>query len=66
MTLEIDDGGDLRGYAVLNPKTAKKLKAELGSIVVFEDPASSFWGAVQIRVNDGGPADRIRIDTLVL
>jgi hypothetical protein len=64
--LEIDDGGDLRGYAVLNPKTAKKLNAELGSIVVFEDPASSFWGAAQIRINDGVPADRIRIDTLVL
>ncbi|MHA2117517.1 MAG: hypothetical protein ACW98J_01245 [Candidatus Thorarchaeota archaeon] len=66
MKLEIDDGGDLRGYAVLNPKTAKKLNAELGSIVVFEDPASSFWGAAQIRINDGVPADRIRIDTLVL
>ncbi len=66
MKLEIDDGGDLRGYAVLNPKTAKKLKVELGSIVVFEDPASSFWGAAQIRINDGVPADRIRIDTLVL
>jgi len=64
--LEIDDGGDLRGYAVLNPKTAKKLNAELGSIVVFEDPASSFWGAAQIRINDGVPPDRIRIDTLVL
>ncbi|MHA2192537.1 MAG: hypothetical protein ACXAAR_03825, partial [Candidatus Thorarchaeota archaeon] len=64
--MEIDDGGDLRGYAVLNPKTAKKLNAELGSIVVFEDPASSFWGAAQIRINDGVPADRIRIDTLVL
>jgi hypothetical protein len=64
--LEIDDGGDLRGYAVLNPKTAKKLGAELGSIVVFEDPASSFWGAAQIRINDGVPSDRIRIDTLVL
>ncbi len=66
MKLEIDDGGDLRGYAVLNPKTAKKLNAELGSIVVFEDPASSFWGAAQIRINDGVPPDRIRIDTLVL
>lgn len=66
MKLEIDDGGDLRGYAVLNPKTAKKLNAELGSIVVFEDPASSFWGAAQIRINDGVPDDRIRIDTLVL
>lgn len=66
MKLEIDDGGDLRGYAVLNPKTAKKLGAELGSIVVFEDPASSFWGAAQIRINDGVPSDRIRIDTLVL
>lgn len=66
MKLEIDDGGDLRGYAALNPKTAKKLNAELGSIVVFEDPASSFWGAAQIRINDGVPADRIRIDTLVL
>ncbi|MHA2600837.1 MAG: hypothetical protein AM324_001725 [Candidatus Thorarchaeota archaeon SMTZ1-83] len=66
MTLEIEDGGDLRGYAILNPKTAKTLNAELGSIVVFEDPQSSFWGAAQVRVQDEVPADKIIVDTLVL
>ncbi len=66
MTLEIEDGGDLRGYAVINPKTAKVLDAELGSIVIFEDPQSSFWGAAQVRINKEVPPDKISVDTLVL
>lgn len=66
MTLGIEDGGDLRGYAVVNPKTAKILNAELGSIVVFEDPQSSFWGAAQVRINKEVPPDKISVDTLVL
>ncbi|MHA2433441.1 MAG: hypothetical protein ACXADO_09465, partial [Candidatus Thorarchaeota archaeon] len=66
VTLEIEDGGNLRGYAVLNPKTAKTLNAELGSIVVFEDPQSSFWGAAQVRIQDEVPADKIMVDSLVL
>ncbi len=65
-TLEIVDGGDLRGYAMLNPDTAKMLEAELGSIVIFEDPQSSFWGAAQVRINNEVPKDQIFIDTLVL
>ncbi|MDF1537527.1 MAG: hypothetical protein P1Q69_01310 [Candidatus Thorarchaeota archaeon] len=66
MTLEIVDGGDLRGYATLNPKTSDALKAEIGSIIVFEDPESSFWGAAEIRKNDDVPEDQVFVDTLVL
>lgn len=60
------DGGDLRGYATLNPKTADSLNAEIGSIVIFEDSESSFWGAAEIRKNEAVPKEQIYIDTLVL
>ena len=66
MTLEIIDGGDLRGFANLHPKIAKKLDADIGSIVIFEDPQSSFWGAAEIRKNNEAAEDSIVIDTLVL
>ena len=66
MTLEIVDGGDLKGYANLHPKIVKALKAEIGSIMVFEDPQSSFWGAAEIRKNPKLPENQIMIDTLVL
>ncbi len=66
VSLEIVDGGDLRGYATLNPKVAETLDAEIGSIVVFEDPESSFWGAAEIRKSNDVPEDQIYIDTLVL
>ena len=66
ITLEIVDGGDLRGFANINPKVAKKLDADIGSIIVFEDPQSSFWGAAEIRKSDDTPEDSITIDTLVL
>ncbi|RLI49576.1 MAG: hypothetical protein DRO73_05950 [Candidatus Thorarchaeota archaeon] len=66
VTLEIVDGGDLRGFAHLNPRTAERLNADLGSIVVFEDPNSTFWGAAEIRMNDEVAEDQIMIDTLVL
>ena len=66
MTLEIVDGGELRGYATLHPKTAEALKAEIGSIVLFEDPQSSFWGAAEIRKSTDVPQNRIVIDSLVL
>jgi len=64
--LEIIDGGDLRGFANLHPKIAKKLDADIGSIVIFEDPQSSFWGAAEIRKNKEAAEDSIVIDTLVL
>ena len=64
--LEIIDGGDLRGYANLHPDTAKELGAELGSIVVFQEPQSSFWGASEIRKKSDMEPDKIEIDTLVL
>ncbi|MFW9807736.1 MAG: hypothetical protein ACFFE6_00020 [Candidatus Thorarchaeota archaeon] len=64
--MEIIDGGDLRGFANLHPKTAKKLDADIGSIVIFEDPQSSFWGAAEIRKSNEVSEDQIVIDTLVL
>jgi hypothetical protein len=66
LTLEIIDGGDLRGFANVHPKTAKKLDADIGSIVIFEDPQSSFWGAAEIRKSNEVSEDQIVIDTLVL
>jgi hypothetical protein len=60
------DGGDLRGFASLNPQVAEKISADIGSIVVFEDPQSSFWGAAEIRKSKGVPENQILIDTLVL
>lgn len=66
LALEIIDGGDLRGFANINPKIAKKLDADIGSIVIFEDPQSSFWGAAEIRKSDDTPENAIVIDTLVL
>ena len=60
------DGGDLRGYATLSPKTAESLNADIGSIVIFEDPESSFWGAAEIRKNADVPENQIYVDTLVL
>ena len=64
--MEIIDGGDLRGFANIHPKTAKKLDADIGSIVIFEDPQSSFWGAAEIRKSNEVEEDQIVIDTLVL
>ena len=66
MTLEIVDGGDLRGYATLHPKTAENLGAEIGSIVIFEDPQSSFWGAAEIRKSEDVHEGEIFVDPLVL
>ena len=66
ISLEIIDGGDLRGFVNVHPKTAKKLDADIGSIVIFEDPQSSFWGAAEIRKNNDVSEDQIVIDTLVL
>ncbi len=66
MTLEIIDGGDLKGYANLHPKTAESLNAEIGSIVLFEDPQSSFWGAAEIRKDSAISEEQIVVDTLVL
>ncbi len=66
LSLEIIDGGDLRGFVNVNPKTAKKLDADIGSIVIFEDPQSSFWGAAEVRKNNDVSEDHIVIDTLVL
>ena len=56
----------MKGYANLHPKTAETLNAEIGSIVIFEDPASSFWGAAEIRKDSKMAKDQIVIDTLVL
>ena len=64
--MEIIDGGDLRGFVNVHPKTAKKLDADIGSIVIFEDPQSSFWGAAEVRKNNDVSEDHIVIDTLVL
>ena len=64
--MEIIDGGDLRGFANVHPKIAKKLDADIGSIVIFEDPQSSFWGAAEIRKSNEAEEDSIVIDTLVL
>ncbi len=66
LSLEIIDGGDLRGFVNVHPKTAKKLDADIGSIVIFEDPQSSFWGAAEVRKNNDVSEDHIVIDTLVL
>jgi len=66
LSLEIIDGGDLRGFTNVHPKTAKKLDADIGSIVIFEDPQSSFWGAAEIRKSNEVSEDHIVIDTLVL
>ncbi len=66
LSLEIIDGGDLRGFVNVHSKTAKKLDADIGSIVIFEDPQSSFWGAAEIRKNNDVSDDHIVIDTLVL
>jgi len=64
--LEIVDGGDLRGYANLHPTTAKALNAEMGSIVIFEDSQSAFWGAAEIRKSKEVSPNQIVIDTLIL
>ncbi|TFF91303.1 hypothetical protein EU545_04600, partial [Candidatus Thorarchaeota archaeon] len=64
--LEILDGGNQRGFALLNPDTMKRLDAEIGSIVLFEDPHSSFWGAAEVRKNENLENDKIEIDSLVL
>ncbi len=66
ISLEIVDGGDLRGFAHLHPKTADALDADIGSIVIFEDPQSSFWGAAEIRKSKDVAEDKIVIDTLIL
>ncbi|TET10978.1 MAG: VWA domain-containing protein [Candidatus Thorarchaeota archaeon] len=66
LSLEIIDGGDLRGFVNVHPKTAKKLDVDIGSIVIFEDPQSSFWGAAEVRKNNDVSDDHIVIDTLVL
>lgn len=60
------DGGDLKGYVHLHPNAAKALNAEIGSIVVFEDPNSSFWGAAEVRTNKDVEEKKIKVDTLVL
>ncbi|RLI55048.1 MAG: hypothetical protein DRO87_09415, partial [Candidatus Thorarchaeota archaeon] len=39
---------------------------DIGSIVIFEDPQSSFWGAAEVRISDEVSEDQILIDTLVL
>ncbi len=64
--LEILDGGNQRGFALLNPETMKQLDAEIGSIVLFEDPQSSFWGAAEVRKNEDLDEGKIEVDTLVL
>ncbi|UCE09660.1 MAG: hypothetical protein JSW61_11890 [Candidatus Thorarchaeota archaeon] len=64
--LEIIDGGDMRGFASLNPKTTEVLDAEIGSIVVFQEPQSSFWGAAEVRKSKDVDEDKIVVDTLVL
>jgi hypothetical protein len=64
--LEIVDGGDLRGYASLHSKTAETLKADIGSIVLFEDSESGFWGAAEIRKSPDVPQNKIMVDSLVL
>ncbi|MBD3406406.1 MAG: hypothetical protein GF411_09870 [Candidatus Lokiarchaeota archaeon] len=66
MKLEIIDGGDLRGYANLHPATAKRLNSDIGSIVIFEDPHSSFWGAAEIRKSKDIDENQIVVDSLVL
>ncbi len=38
----------------------------MGSIVVFEDSQSAFWGAAEIRKSKDVPPDQIVIDTLIL
>jgi len=60
------DGGDLRGFANLHPKTADSLDADIGSIVIFEDPQSSFWGAAEVRKSNDPSEGQIVVDTLVL
>ncbi len=50
----------------LHPNAAKALNAEIGSIVVFEDPNSSFWGAAEVRTNKDVAENKIKVDTLVL
>jgi len=42
------------------------LNAEIGSIVVFEDAQSAFWGAAEIRKSKDVSPDQIVIDTLIL
>ncbi|TFG10535.1 hypothetical protein EU538_01560 [Candidatus Thorarchaeota archaeon] len=64
--LEVIDGGNQRGFALLHPETMKRLSADIGSIVLFEDPQSSFWGAAEVRKNDSLDKGRIEVDTLVL
>ncbi len=64
--LEIVDGGDLRGFALLNPLTAKDLGADLGSIVVFQEEQSGFWGAAEIRKSEDVNKGEIHVDMLVL
>ncbi|MHA2212340.1 MAG: hypothetical protein ACW992_04155, partial [Candidatus Thorarchaeota archaeon] len=56
----------MRGFATINPKTAEVLDAEIGSIVVFQEPQSSFWGAAEVRKSKDVKEDRIIVDTLVL
>lgn len=64
--MEIVDGGELKGYASLHPKTAETLKADIGSIVLFEDPESGFWGAAEIRKSPDVPQNKMIVDSLVL
>ena len=42
------------------------MNAEMGSIVVFEDSQSAFWGAAEIRKSKDVSPDQIVIDTLIL
>ncbi|MFW9843919.1 MAG: hypothetical protein ACFFEV_05035, partial [Candidatus Thorarchaeota archaeon] len=42
------------------------MDADIGSIVVFEDAQSSFWGAAEIRKSKDIQEDKIVVDTLVL
>ena len=42
------------------------MNAEIGSIVVFEDAQSAFWGAAEIRKSKDVSPDQIVIDTLIL
>ncbi len=42
------------------------MNAEMGSIVVFEDAQSAFWGAAEIRKSKEVSPDQIVIDTLIL
>ncbi len=66
LSLQIIDGGDLRGFAYLNPESARQLNADIGSVVTFEAPDSGFWGAAEVRMSTDVPKDKIKVDTFVL